>query len=271
MFDRTFMPAIQPARLRLQATRLAELYDQPQAFVRALHGLLELYSDRTHRPGQSGKPPPLAAAYNVPSPVLRQLLRELHPRVSQDREQTLALSRLLWAEPYFESQVLAATLLGLAPADPAEPILEQLNRWLAALPEERILSVLLDEGMLRIRKDNPQKLLALAKDWLSDPQVYPKQNALRLLRPLAMETEADHLPAIFLLITPYLRRAPLPLRADLISLLTAAARSSPQETAFVLRQNLEAPDNPDTAWLIRQVVDEFPPDLQDSLRTSMRR
>jgi hypothetical protein len=60
------MPAIQPARLRQQAALMVEHFDQPAAFVRSLHHLLEYYADRAHRPGQAGKPPALLAAYNVP-------------------------------------------------------------------------------------------------------------------------------------------------------------------------------------------------------------
>ncbi len=38
----------------------------------------------------------------------------------------------------------------------------------------------------------------------------------------------------------------------------------------LLRQNLTAPDNPDTPWLIRQVLDEFPVETQAGLRAAMK-
>ena len=65
------MPAIQPARLKQQAVLLAQQFDNPVAYVRSLHHLLDFYADRAHRPGQSGKPAPLTSAYRVHPPVLR--------------------------------------------------------------------------------------------------------------------------------------------------------------------------------------------------------
>jgi hypothetical protein len=47
-------------------------------------------------------------------------------------------------------------------------------------------------------------------------------------------------------------------------------RCSPTEIAYILRQNLSAPDNPDTAWIIRQVLPEFPEPSRSSLRQSLK-
>jgi hypothetical protein len=38
----------------------------------------------------------------------------------------------------------------------------------------------------------------------------------------------------------------------------------------MLRLNLTTPDNPDTPWLIRQVLDEFPAETQAGLRAAMK-
>ncbi len=264
------MPAIHPAKLRLQAAGLAELFPQPAAFARALHGLLGLYSDRTHRAGQSGAPPPLLSSYNVPPQMLRLVLAEVRSRAALDAPQTLALCQALWAEPFFELRLVAASLLGQSPVDPPEAVLAQLGAWVSTSPEERILAALLDQGLARLRQENPAALLALGGSWLGDKNLLRQQDALRMLRPLALEAGADHLPAIYTLITPLLRRVPTALRPDLLNLLAAAARRAPQETAYVLRQNLDAPENPDTAWIIRQVLDNFPPAQQDNLRAALR-
>jgi len=264
------MPAIQPAKLRMQAARLAELFDQPAALARALRGLLELYSDRTHRAGQSGEPPPLLASYNVPAPVVRQVLNELRLRARQDAGPTLMLCRIMWDEPYLEVRLAAASLLGMAPVEPPQPVLDLVNAWLHPLPEERLQAALLNQGMARLRQENPAALLVLSQEWLADPRLVYQQIALRALRGLAEEIGVDHLPDIFPLVTPHLRSAPKPLRPELLDLLAAMARRSPPETAFVLRQNLDAPDNPDTAWLIRQILDEFPTAQKESLKAAMK-
>jgi hypothetical protein len=78
------------------------------------------------------------------------------------------------------------------------------------------------------------------------------------------------LPTIFRLITPFLRIAPSRLRPDILAVVRALARISPSETAYLLRQNLTAPDNPDTGWIIRQVLDEFPEDTRAGLKQAMK-
>ena len=50
------MPAIQPVRLKRQSALLVEQFNNPAAFIRSLHHLLEFYADRVHRPGQAGEP-----------------------------------------------------------------------------------------------------------------------------------------------------------------------------------------------------------------------
>jgi hypothetical protein len=50
----------------------------------------------------------------------------------------------------------------------------------------------------------------------------------------------------------------------------ALIHSSPSETAYLLRQNLTVPDNPDTAWLIRQVLDDFPEETRAGLKAAMK-
>jgi hypothetical protein len=120
-----------------------------------------------------------------------------------------------------------------------------------------------------MRQEYPEKLLEIAKEWLQEASIWPKQNAIQMLRPLAKAPNGNHLPEIFQLITPSIRRAPTALKPDLINLLAAAATASPQETAFVLRENLQAPDSPDTAWIIRQVLEKFPPKQQEILKAAM--
>jgi hypothetical protein len=79
------MPAIHPARLKIQAAQLVERFSTPHSFVSRLHDLLDFYANRAYRPGQSGEPHPLLTAYNVPRPVLHQVERELIPRVDVGR------------------------------------------------------------------------------------------------------------------------------------------------------------------------------------------
>ena len=60
------------------------------------------------------------------------------------------------------------------------------------------------------------------------------------------------------------------LRQDLLDVLAVLAHRSPKETAFFLRQTMDMPSATDTSWLIRQTLNEFPEDVQESLRETVR-
>lgn len=264
------MPAIQPARLKQQAALLAEAYEQPQNFLRSLHHLMEAYADRAHRPGQAGKPPPLLSAYHVRPPVLRQILHELAAQAREDPAPAFVLCDALWAEPVLEFRLLAAALIGRLPVTPPEPVLDTIQAWLSSRPEERILATLINQGLERMRAEQPERMLAQIESWLASPEPFLRQVGLRALQPVVANPDFKNLPFLFRLVSPMVRVAPSGLRPYLLDVVEALAQRSPQETAFFLRQCLETPESPDAPWVIRQVFRSIPADLQDDLRQAMR-
>jgi hypothetical protein len=263
------MPAIQPARLKRQVADLISYYDQPAVFVRQLHSLLDLYSDHTQRPGQAGLPSPLMASYNAPPPVMRQVWQELDKITRPHPNAALHLSDALWAEPNVDLQLLAARLIGQLPLRPPEPVVDRLQSWVHSNPDRRLLDGLLEYGLIRFQQDDPERLLDLVASWLESKDLPVKHAGLRALLPLSTDPASPHLPVIFRLITPFTRVAPFRIRPDIVAVLTSLAHCSPSETAYLLRQNLSAPDNPDTPWLIRQLLDEFPEETRLGLRAAM--
>lgn len=264
------MPAITLPRLRQQAALLAGSFDQPAAFVRSLHHLLEFYADRTQRPGQAGSPAPLIQSYRVPPPVLRQILLELSPLAQANPAEGLALCDRLWEEPYLEFRTLAASLLGMLPPHPTGPILDRVERWGTQQTEARLSNQLVRDGLSRVRKEEPQKVLARLKGWLASPDPLIQQMGLHaLLSSLSTESD-DNLPAYLRLLNPLIRIIPSGLRPDLLDVLHALARRSPKETAYTFQQALQMPNNPDTGWLVRQCLEDFPPEIQDSLSAAAR-
>jgi hypothetical protein len=255
------MPAIQPARLKKQTSELTAKFRQPALFVRELHALLNLYSDHTYRAGQTGEPFPLLGSYNTPTPVMRQVWHDLTPMIRQYPDDVLPLCDALWAESYYDLKLLSSRLLGQVPVDPSD---EVINR------DNLILDGLLEYGLTRLQQDSPGILLELVSSWLTTSDYLSKMAGMRALLPLIKGLGAENLPAIFRMLVPFIRVAPSRLRPDIIAVLTSLAHYSPAETAFFLRQNLSAPDNPDTAWLIRQVLTEFPMETQGGLRAAMK-
>ncbi len=264
------MPAIQPARLRQQTSLLAEYFDQPAAFVRSLYYLLDFYADRAHRSGQVGEPPPLLAAFNVKPPVLRQVLQDLSPLVPDQPEQALGLCDALWEQPYLEFRLLAASLLGQVSVQPADLVLTRVEAWVKTSQEERLIRALLTHGLAGLRREDPDRMIQLIEGWLDSPDVYYQQLGLRALAPVAADLEFENLPVLFRLIATLVREAPQPLRPDLLNLLAALAHRTPRETAYYLRQSLDATHSSATAWLIRQSLREFPADIQEGLRAVAR-
>jgi hypothetical protein len=264
------MPAITLARLRQQAALVVGNFDEPAAFVRSLHHLLEFYADRTQRPGQAGEPPPLLASYRVPPPVLRQILLELMPWAREQPEDALELCDALWAVEYLEFRLLAASLLGTIPTDTPHPILQRVETWCSTEAEERLIRALLNEGLSRLQKEQPEQILDKVETWLEDREVEKQKLGLRALIPILNRREYEDLPMFFRLLGPLVRNIPDKLRHDLLDALNALARRSPRETAYFLRQMAEIPNSPDAAWLIRQCLDEFPVDIQPGLRSAAR-
>ena len=264
------MPAIQPARLIKQTADLATKFDQPAGFVRDLHALLDRYTDHTHRPGQAGEPFPLMGAYNTPPPVMNQVWIELTRQTRMHPESILPLCDALWAEPNHDLQLLAAKLLGQVSIDQPEPVLTRLKAWVPGGLDKRLLDGLLEHGLGQLRHHAPVKVLELVSGWLLSSDMTLRQAGLHALLPLINTAGIENLPVIFRLITPTIRIAPSQLRPDILTVLTALAHISPAETAYLLRQNLTAPDNPDTAWLIRQVMAEFPDETRAGLKAAMK-
>jgi hypothetical protein len=113
-------------------------------------------------------------------------------------------------------------------------------------------------------------LIRLIEGWLRSTKIFQQQLGLRALLPLIQDPGFENLPVFFRLIQSLCQTAPAALRPDLLDVLAALARRSPQETAYFLRQTLMFPDSADTPWLVRQSLSKFPPEYQASLRQAVR-
>jgi hypothetical protein len=265
------MPAIQPARLKIQSVQLAERFTDPAIFKIELREMLDFYADRVYRPGQAGDPPPLLKAYNVPTPVLRQISQEIARVISTNREAALELGDALWSEPMLEFHLLAVMILGQISVQPLEDILRRVNAWAMPSTEGRLIRALIDDGLISVRSTRPDQYIHQVEIWLSADQTFYRQLGLQALVPLLEMDEFENLPVVMRLITPLVRAAPPGLRPDLLAVIKLMATRSPKETAYFLRQNLVIKDeNPGTAWLARQSLVSFPAETRTMLRAALR-
>jgi hypothetical protein len=264
------MPAILPSRLKQQAALLGEYFDDPPAFIRSLHHLLEAYAERAYRAGQAGPAPSLSPSYQVRPQVLRYILLELQPYALENAQAALTLCDLLWNQTELEFRLLAAGLLGQVPCRPAEPILERLRNWITPQLEERLLAALFSQGSICLRRNSPAALLEFVDEWLEEKNVFYQQIGLRLLLTLINEPGYENLPVFYQLIQPLTRSSPTTIRPDLLSLIEALAHRSPNETSHFLMQTAAMPNSPETPLLIRQSLHAFPTAIQDELRQISR-
>lgn len=264
------MPAVQLARLKIQAAGLGAKFSQAPVFVAELRSLLESYADRTHRSGQSGSPSPLLQTYHVSPPVLRQVLLEVTTQATANPEQALEVCDALWKQPNLECRSLAISVLGLLPVNTTEPVLQRARDWLHSETEEHLIKAVIERGLRRLRQEATVQYAAQVRVWLHSTDPHDHQIGLHALYHLIEDPSFDNLPVAYRLLAPWVRVAPTRLRPFIVRNLRLLVKRTPQETSYFLRTNLATPESPDTPWATRQVLADFPEDLQAGLREAMK-
>lgn len=263
------MPAIQPARLKHQTAILAADFEKPEQFSKACQNLLELYADRTHRSNLSGNPSPLIETYRVPQPVIKEILYELKTHIHKKPQTALQICISLWDMPILETKLLAAAILDQIPPVPPNRVMEVIQKWLELQPDDMLVNALLDQGLHRLRIEQTDALLAHIESWLTHENNFLRRCGLWAIRNTALDPQFSDLPALFHLLSPFIRTVPPEMSSDLLNILRDLAQHAPQETAYLLRQIIGSSQSADTEWLVRQLFSNFPPQIQKSLRAAL--
>jgi hypothetical protein len=263
------MPAIDLARLKKQTAKLADLFDQPDDFLREAREILEFYVNRSLR-SQSVAPSSVLPTYRTPSAVLRQIEKELGPIAEQRPLQALELADALWDEGWLETKLLAAFLLGRIPPQ-EERLLARLTAWTQAVRDPDVRAALLTTSLTRLRKETPDLFLVLVKEWLHPARQRMWSNGIQALVPLISSRDFDNLPPIFEAVEPILKASPATLQFDLRELIITLFEASPDETTYFLQQILEKTKTSLTAVALRRMSPELPEELQINLREMLRR
>jgi hypothetical protein len=263
------MPAIDLARLKKQTARLADIFDQPSAFLRELREVLEFYINRTLR-SQSVAPSSVLPTYRTPIVVLRQIETEIGAVAERQPIQALELADALWDEGWLETRLLAAFLLGRIPPH-EERLLARLTAWTQAVRDPEVRAALLTTSLTRLRKETPDLFLILVKEWLHPARQRMWSNGIQALVPLISSPEFDNLPPIFDIVEPVLKTSPGTLQFDLQELITVLYEASPEETIYFLQQILKESKSPLPAVALRRMSPELPPELQSNLREMLRK
>ena len=259
------MPAVNPTRLRFQVEALMSDYSDPAAFHLALNNLFELYANRALRFGDSTGLRPMIPLYHLPAPVGRQLEVDLERVVNANPEPALPLADELWQDPHYETKLVAIMLLGFYPLSDPQPILGRLNLWLKPNLDLSLLPKLFSNGTRQLQKDFPAIWENYLETFLrSDDPEKVAVGFLGLAEGLS-DPQFQNLPALFRLISPFVRNPQPETTRELAHLLRALAGVSPTETSYFLRQILSVSDMPEIKRLVNDSLPGFPPEYRNDL------
>lgn len=262
------MPAIDIARLKLQAASLVEKFDQPAAFLSDLHQILDLYADRTLRVSVAA-PASVLRSYRVAPSVLKQIEMELAPLTATFPEQSMALTDALWQDAHLETRLLAATLLGRI--DPRAPMLiARLGERVNQVRDKKVRVALLNTSLNRLRRELPDQFLELVREWLSEDNPKMWANGIEALIPLLDDPSFENLPPVYDIVRPLISSAPASLKNELADLVNALYRASQVETVFFLKQLIAASRNPQALTTIRRILPVLDKSLQPHIQKALR-
>ena len=262
------MPAIDLAKLKTQTARLADLFDQPSAFMRELREVLESYVNRTLRTRDAVASASTLPTYRTPTVILRRIESELSPLARENPDQALELADQLWDEGFLETHLLSAFLLGhISPEE--SRLLARLTVWTQKIRDANVRTLLLTHSLARLRKENPDEFLALVTEWLYPHREQFWSNGLQALLPLIKNPSFENLPPIFNLVEPVIEAAPTLLQKDIQNIIIALYQDAPTETSFFLKNLLEKSENPKTKVLLRRILPSLPSPLQESLQVTL--
>jgi hypothetical protein len=252
------MPAIQPARLKIQVAQLVELFDNPSAFVRQLNDLFFFYADRTRIPGRGGRKYSRTPSYNVSKQVFRHIEKALQPLVLNQEQAALLLADTLWQDNWLESRVLALMILAWIPPLPANRLVSRLDRWVIICKDDAPLLEALAVVLTGLWQQSRTASDTL-ESWLKSPDLVVRKAGLRTILYLVRLPSFVFLPGIYQLLTPFVQRSSLVPDPDLLAVVRELATRSPQETAYFLHKNLAVAENEGVYALIRRSLDAFSP------------
>jgi hypothetical protein len=263
------MAAIDLARLKIQAARLAEKFGEPQAFVLALNEMLDTYTNRTIRAIQVAQRLSLPT-YHTPRPVMRQIESELAVLAEKQPEEAITLSDALWQADTLESRLLAAYLLGTIPSGQAILAMGRLPAWLNQSTDKQVRTAVLTNALARLRQENPGAFFSILEDWLGSAQSTLQIWGLQALIPLLQNPQFENLPAVFRILRPAILAVGPATQLDFQACLAALEHVSPTETTAFLREVIRASPEPLMLRIFRRILPGLSPQLQEALRETLR-
>ena len=266
------MPSIDLARLRKQAARLADFFFLPDELVRQLNTVLDGYVNHTRRRLPATAPGTHLPTHRTPAVVLKHIEQELASlaTANENAEAALALADRLWDEGWLETRLLAGFVLGrMVPHEGR--LIARLSAWASQAHDSGLRAKLLDESLLRTRKEAPEMFLELLHEWLRPERRRYWKDAIRAAIAALGDPGFVELPRFFRILEPVVKEAPSEIQLELEELILALYKLSPAETTYYVLQVLKTSEEPMTATAFRRMSAAFPADLRAAVRKSIRK
>jgi hypothetical protein len=263
------MPAIDLARLRKQAARLADFFFVPDEFIKHLHELLDFYVNRTVRKPQAAAPGKNLQTYRTPPFIVKQIEYELTPLANENPDAALELADRLWDEEYLETRLLAAFLLGRIPPK-EERLLTRLTAWTQQMNDASLRAELLNTSLARMRKEAPDMFIELIAEWLQPGRSRFWLNGIQAVISAVSDPAFVNLPPMLTLLEPVIEAAPSGLQLEIEELILTLYKAYPTETTYFLRQVLSNSEDPMTAITFRRIAPSLPIALRRELQEFTR-
>jgi hypothetical protein len=264
------MTAINPARLRIQCAKLADLYHDPAKFIPGLHDLLGFYASRIRKTALNRTPLTLQT-YQVAPPVLRALEGEMDLLVNTEPSRCLLLVDALWEEEWLEFRQFAVTLLGNIPPINAEPIFKRIKYWLSESTSETIRSLLPTRAVKRLKVEKPDLVLSFYQDLLSKPIKENCQAVLLGLIQFGQDQEFLNYPILFTLLGKILIVEEKGLVKEIQAVLKPLIDRSEYEVTYFLVQQISTASKPRITRVVRGVLPLFSADNQKTLKDALQK
>jgi hypothetical protein len=261
------MPSIDLARLRKQASRLADFFFVPDEFSRQLNAVLDSYVNYTRHRSQAVGPGIKLPSHRTPSVVLRQIEKEIGPSAAakENAEAALALADRLWDEGFLETRLLAGFILGrISPQE--EHLMARVTSWITQSRDRDLRNRLLDQALVRMRKEARSAFLSLLDEWLQPEESRHWGDAIRAAIAAVRDPTFSELPPLLKALEPALQASPPQLQLDLEELITALYALSPSETTYYVRRIVADSADPLTAAHFRRMAPSLPPELRTTIR-----
>jgi hypothetical protein len=264
------MPAIPLQTLRRRLEELLPLQDNPALFKRGLERLLDQYSDRSYRPGETITVNAISEQWLVPQVVLREVDAFLSTWATQHPQKALELCDLLWQGQTYPLRYMAARLLGALSGTASEAIFARLKRWAEETQvDAQAWRFVLMVGEI-LQATALTTWLGLIQGWLTSNTSAQQKLALRAMESLVKEHTYENLPVIYQWLTTYMRDPNAVPSHELIALLQALAKRSPAETAYFLRQIRSIVSPTIARRIVRATLPAFPAEYQQHLRDMLK-